>query len=288
MKDIIWIIPVYLLFKASIKPITAMAKLTGNFDFTGTLGNISAYTRRGSDKIILRLKGGPSKKKIKTHPRFEPVRNNNMEFGGRSSTIKRINLVISPLKPLADFNIASAFQPILKRAQLLDTVSKPGTRNVLLSRHPRLFEGFDFNRQNSFSSIIRSPLSHTLSRTSLTPAIEIPQLIPGINFFIPGKYPLFSFIATVGAVPDMTWRKFRYEPFEEINLINCYQEITTAWLPCVKGAAASAINFSMTELPKGSDWSLLLTVGIRFATVGGDGEPEQIKYAGAGKILAAQ
>jgi len=39
-----------------------MAELLSGFEFTGRLGNITAYKMKGSDKIILRTRGGASKK----------------------------------------------------------------------------------------------------------------------------------------------------------------------------------------------------------------------------------
>ncbi|HEX3009510.1 MAG TPA: hypothetical protein VHO90_18030 [Bacteroidales bacterium] len=42
-----------------------MARLKGTVEFTGSLGNITAYTMRGSDKIILRARGGRAGKKLR-------------------------------------------------------------------------------------------------------------------------------------------------------------------------------------------------------------------------------
>ena len=61
-----------------------MAKLDGTIQFTGSLQNLSFYKMRGSDKIIVRKKGGPSRKQVKHSPNFENTRHNNSEFGGRA------------------------------------------------------------------------------------------------------------------------------------------------------------------------------------------------------------
>jgi hypothetical protein len=42
-----------------------MAKLDGNFGFTGTLGKLSAYKKKGTEGIVLRTKGGPSRDQVK-------------------------------------------------------------------------------------------------------------------------------------------------------------------------------------------------------------------------------
>ncbi len=266
-----------------------MAKLTPGLLFTGSLGNLSAYTRRGSDKIIVRHKGGPSKKRLRTDPKCINVRKNYTEFGGRSSTVKNLNLVLHPLKPLGDINIASMLNKMLIPAQKIDGVSDWGQRSVLLSRLPQVIEGFDFNSQNGLTSIIRSPLMHDLSRESLTTKVKIPALLPGINFFAPpGQYPLFSMIGVLGAVPDMRYSHSRYEPMAMIDLNLSYCKAETPWLPSVNGADATALDFSIQQLPAGRDWSLMLAVGIRFATVGADGQPKQIRYAGAAKILGVR
>ena len=54
-----------------------MANLTGNFSFTGSISNLSAYKRRDLDKVILRTKGGARKEKIKKDPAFALTRKHN-------------------------------------------------------------------------------------------------------------------------------------------------------------------------------------------------------------------
>jgi hypothetical protein len=65
-----------------------MAEMTPGFSLVGSISNLSAYKRRGSDKIIVRTKGGPSKEQINRLPSFKGLRNRNKEFGGRSTTCK--------------------------------------------------------------------------------------------------------------------------------------------------------------------------------------------------------
>ena len=49
---------------------------------TGSISNVSFYTRRGSDKMIARSKGGASKEKIKSAPEFEGFRLQQKEWKG--------------------------------------------------------------------------------------------------------------------------------------------------------------------------------------------------------------
>ena len=66
------------------------------------------------DGIIVRKKGGASKKRIKKDPEFFQTRLLNSEFGGRSAASKRIMKVLLPLKPLADYNIAGPLNALLR------------------------------------------------------------------------------------------------------------------------------------------------------------------------------
>jgi len=97
-----------------------MAHISKGIVFTGSLANVSAYKMRGSDKIILRTKGGPSKKKIKHSPNFQNTRLLNAEFGGRATATKWIRKALRPLLPLADYNIAGPLNALLKPIQLME------------------------------------------------------------------------------------------------------------------------------------------------------------------------
>ena len=44
-----------------------MVKIKGPFKMNGSMAGISFYTMRGSDKVIMRTKGGATKKKIKNY-----------------------------------------------------------------------------------------------------------------------------------------------------------------------------------------------------------------------------
>src|SRR3979490_2115183 len=103
-----------------------MAKLEPGFGFLGGMSNVSAYKRKDMEGIILRRKGGPSKKKIKTHESFVVTRKNNEEFGGRSSASKWIRRTLLPLKPLSDYNIAGPINALLKPIQEMDSLSEFG------------------------------------------------------------------------------------------------------------------------------------------------------------------
>ena len=53
-----------------------MAIIKGAFQMTGSIRGVSFYTRRGSDKVIMRTKGGVSKEKMAKAPQYESLRKN--------------------------------------------------------------------------------------------------------------------------------------------------------------------------------------------------------------------
>jgi hypothetical protein len=259
---------------------------TSPFTFLGPIGNISVYKRRDLDKVIVRYKGGPSKRQIKESEKFEKTRRINAEFGGRSIASSWIMFAMWLQKPLADFNIAGPLNSLLRPVQELDTENEKGKRTVLLSRQPSLLEGFDLNRKRPFASIVRNPLRYTLSRAPLQATIDIPALLPGINLQTPGNYPMYSFIAILGVVPDCHFTPQGYQPsqFEQ----GVYpKEVYSDWYPVLNGSAATTLEINIGNTPPWDAFTLILSIGIRFGTIGADGNIQQVKYAGSAKILAA-
>src|SRR5688572_12822487 len=109
---------------------------TGNFEFTGSIGNFSYYKRHDMDKVIVRTKGGPSREKVRHSPDFENTRRNNKEFAGRSRATMYIKRGLDTLVSLADYNIAGYLNARLKPVQDLDATNEWGKRSVLLSKNP--------------------------------------------------------------------------------------------------------------------------------------------------------
>ena len=269
-----------------------MAKLKSVLDFTGRLGTISAYKRKDIDGIILRAPGGASREKIKNSPSFERTREINKEFGGRSRASGLIMQAMWPLKPLADYNIAGPLNKLIKPLQELDTVNLKGKRDIFFTKAPGLLEGFQFNKKNPFDSIVRSQVSFTLDREQLSAAVSIPKLVPGINFVVPPvNYPLFSLVVRVNPVPNLSLKGARYETvndeFKKLSMI----EPETPWYPVQKGSDAVVFENILEAADPGilkDDFVLVMGIGIRFGTIGPDGEVQQVKYAGAAKILAVR
>jgi len=265
-----------------------MAELKG-IPFLGSLGTLSAYKRKDSDKIILRGKGGPSKEKIKNDPTLYNVRDNNAEFGGRSKAGKGIRNALAELGRLADHNISASLNTLLRKVQLADKVGLKGERIIELSKHAGLLQGFSFNRKYPFDSVVRIPVQCSIDKEAFSAIFTIPELLPGINLFIPNKSPLFQIKVTLGAVPDCLYLK-EYKVYDlpdpTKSIIGNRGSIETEWFPSSIGCKMQEIELKLPNPIKASAYTLVAGIGIQYGTLGAGAVIEPVPDAGSAKVIS--
>ena len=127
-----------------------MAILTEGIQFTGSIGSYSAYRMRGSDKIILRKKGGASRKQIQKDPAFQATRNLNYEWAAVAWAAMNIRIGLGALKPLADYNISGPLNALVKKIQSTDSLNPKGRRSILFSRQPDSLSSFPIQPPHYF------------------------------------------------------------------------------------------------------------------------------------------
>lgn len=265
-----------------------MAYLKG-ITFIGGLGDVTAYTMKGSDKIILRRKGGASRSRIKNDARFDVLRRYGQELGGCSVLGKAIRSMFGPHRALADQNLCPALNQYLLPVQRLDTTNELGRRSIRLSQMPQLLAGFSLNKQISlFDSTIRSAITARIDREDLSAHLDVPELLPGINFHPPEDQLMYSVTAALGIVPDAA-----YDEQQEKYVVSPWFDTTyapsmasTAWLPSGVRADAATLTISLPQRPSTAEFSLMLSVGIRYGVFLGDGSVQQARRVGAAKVLA--
>ncbi len=264
-----------------------MANLKGNIAFTGSVGGLSAYTRKGSEKIILRTKGGASKDKIKRSAAFTNTRKLNAEFGGASTTARNIKLAMTGLTHLDHSNFQSRLTGVCSRIQKLDTTNDWGRRVVLISRYRQLLEGFNLEMGTGFNSIIKHPLQCSINRNELSATVLVPQLFPHISVYVPGRFSLFRLIAVLGVVPDMQYDESlkQYVPVNKKVLLR-RADVYTAWLSTEEICPQQMLSLQMQgDARMSDDDSLLLTVGVEFGIAVRADVIEPVNYAGAARIM---
>jgi hypothetical protein len=265
-----------------------MAYLNG-ITFIGSLGNVSAYTQRGSDKIILRRKGGPSPAMVKNDARFDVQRRYGQELGGCSVLGKAIRTMFGPHRALADHNLCPMLNQYLLQVQRRDTSNELGQRAVRLSQIPALLAGFSLNKKKSlFDSTIRSAITATIDRATFSARLHVPELMPGINFHPDATQPVYSITAVLGIVPDAVFDADREGYITPPWFDTTYAPVmmSTAWYPTSVGLEATTLDVSVPQRPPENDFSVMLSVGVRYGMFLGDGTVLQSRRVGAAKVLA--
>ena len=256
--------------------------------FTGSLGDLSFYHMRGTDKIVVRRKGGASKETIKKSPKFALPRLYMSEFGGCSTMGKEVRFMMHPMRALADYNFSGFINKSLKLIQKQDPTSKLGQRAIELSKHPKLLEGFQLNKYTTFDSMVRSTLNWSIDAEKGSAKVEIPALVRDINFFPNNRHSKFSITISLGVVPDFKFnpRTGKYQAPTWYDTMYGCSYTSSDWYSALKGSPATTLELALDQLPPEGGYSLMLGIGICFGDSMDDGDVKQIKRAGAAKILA--
>ena len=262
-----------------------MAQLEGPFQFTGNLHNLSAYKMKGSDKIIVRMKGGATKERIHSGPEFVRTRENNSEFSGRSRASFWVRDVFHSIRKIADYPLSGAMTGRMTRIQKLDLESFRGERNLYISRHPGLLEGFPLNKRTSWDSVVEVPLHYQLSKETYSLHLELPKLIPGLNFQPRRDLPLYRISVLLGIVPDIYFSPNGYGPKKGYTP-HQKKKWESAWHTTARGSEPQTADLKLDFNPPDADHSLMLAVGLSYGKMLSEKEVEMVKNVGAGKIVA--
>jgi hypothetical protein len=212
-----------------------MAYLT-ELKFNGSLGDFTAYDLRGTEKTVIRRKGGASKETIRNSPQFATARLWMTEFGGCSTMGKEVRFMMSPMKALADYNFSGFVNKALKQIQKLDGVSELGRRAIRVSQHPELLQGFSLNKYTTFDSMVRTAVTCTIDRATGTARVSIPKLLRDINFFPNNQHPAYSIVVCLGVVPDFEFnpQSGKYAPPKWYDAMQGFQMAETPWYSSLK------------------------------------------------------
>ena len=154
-----------------------MAKLNSLFKFEGTLDDVTAYKRKGS--FFLRKKGGISKDRIMSDPKFARVRENNAEFGETGQSVKALRDAFSMIsKNVKVGEIAPKLMKTFTQIKNMDTTSVRGERKVAIgiasAEAKAKLIGIDFSESSSLFSTLSKQLTVDPNNGSIT----ITDLIP--------------------------------------------------------------------------------------------------------------
>lgn len=255
-----------------------MARLSGNLDFTGSIGNISAYKNKATGETILRTKGGASKEKIRHDKAFESTRRNNNEFGGASSAGKALRDALYPVHHITGGSAGYINKLMLALAKM-DSATEWGRRAVRFSETRRFLEGFDLNKRSLLNSIIRQPALAGIDRSAGSGSLVIPALIPGINLQLQADHKLYRFALMLAVITDFEYKPLAEPFYRPVMPVTYATEIsTTAWF----SSKEHLKNF--TGLP--DCHTILIALGIEFGQPLSNQLTEIIPKSGTVQILA--
>jgi len=261
-----------------------MATLKEGLELTGSIGKLSAYKIRGSDKIIVRRKGGPKRKQVLNSKKFERTRENMKEFVGVGMAVKAIRSPLIHVKRLAEHNFTPTLTRICKKIQVLDKAGENGRRGIYLSRHRYMLAGFRLNKKHPFVSIVTGPVGVTLHRESKSALIQLPQLIAGVNLNVPWKRPLFRFCMSLGIVPDVIYESKGYNNYPAEWVV---AKLDTAWYLATELFEPQTLELKLdVPGPIKDSHTLVFAIGIEMGAPSLYGQIDEVKYAGSACILA--
>ena len=266
-----------------------MAIVKGPIVMTGGFGNASFYTRRGSDKVIARIKGGASKEKIKTSPKFEGFRLQQKEWKGCTAFASVLRYAFGGLHRLADYNLTPVLNGFAKNLQKTDTVNAVGTRNVCLSGLGYTLENFNFNRTYPFNTVLRVMVQGAINRETGRATVQVPRINTETDMLNVQRLPYFRLIVALGVVSDLVYNEAGNEYRPAVPEMHGISEVVTGdWLPAENMLTEQTIAVQLDDdtLRYLTDkCTLILSMAIEFGKVGFTGAPQEVKYAGSGRVL---
>ena len=256
-----------------------------DFPFPLKLAGYSVYKMRGTDKMVVRAKGGPSLEKMRTDKKLQGSRNQQTQFGASSTSAKSIRDAMFSITHLADFGIHGHILKLNLAIMGMDENNKLGRQSLLYSRGLHFFEGLSLNRGITFDSVVTTTIPYSLDRNTCSAVLQLPSLTNGINFNCAWNYPFFRFRVNLGIVRDKVYvNGSGYEvltPAENENAA----EVNTEWAPVKVGFDSEPLDLQINNPVFDEHCHLILSIGIEFGTQT-NGTIQHVKYAGCAKILA--
>ena len=268
-----------------------MAIVRGALQVTGSIKGVTFYTRVGSDKVIMRTKGGPSKQRMAKGQEFEKVRQHQQEWGECVQFARAVRNAVGENYRLCDFNLSPVWTGIGKNLVKMDQVGKVGERRLFLSSYRQALEGFSFNRNYPLNSVLRVLPVCQVNRDILSASVTFPRINTTNDILNVQRLPYFRLVVCLGTVSDMVYNPqnlfYNFEPLVDLMQGVCVNHVTE-WFSADNLLKAQTIELSMNEELREfmtENVCLLLSIGIEFGKVGFGGEIVEVKHAGSAKIV---
>jgi len=266
-----------------------MAIIKGAIQMTGSIKGVTFYTRRGSDQVIMRTKGGTSKDKINRLPQFEGMRLQQKEWSGCTKFASGVRTAFGGLHRLADYNLSSVLNGMGNKLQKLDITHEKGKRPVCLSNLKMALDGFNFNRNYPFNSVLRVTTNFEINRDTLQAMVTIPRINTEIDLLNIQRLPFFRIIVVLGTASDMIYNSNLNDYIPMVEGLHGTAAVKNSdWFSANSIVEEQTLTIQMIDRQLAlltDNVSVILSIAVEFGTVGFTGAPVEVKYAGCAKVL---
>jgi len=260
---------------------------------TGGIKGLSFYTLAGTDKVIVRTKGGPSARRIKEGSEFAVLRTHQQEWSGCIKFSQGVKKALGETYRLADYNISPVLNGMGKNLMKLDTEHIVGERILKLSTYKPALENFNLNRNYAFNAVLRINPVFEIHREALTASVIFPHFNSGTDLLNIQRLPYFRLIICIGTISDMNYYPARYGSSyfpAHPEMDGCNASAMTGWLSANDMIMEQRLSVSLESMVSGmqDDVTVILSVGIEFGNVGFAGQIAEVKRAGCAKIVGVK
>lgn len=267
-----------------------MARVNGIFNITGSLQNVSFYTMKGSDKVYVRTKGGPSSRRMKTGPEFELIRKHQKEWKGCVKFSGYFKGRLDGIYRMRDYNVSPVLNGIAKKIMKLDTENEIGKRSILLSKSQETFEGFNLNRRFPFNAVFRTSLQVEIDRQQSRMVVRIPRMATANDLYNVQNLPYFRLTFNLSRFSDMVFSSLSDNYITAVNdRTLTYVEKSTEWFSANDVISEQTLVLDLEKVISEDDMKHITwmgSAGIEFGNAGVGGTIEAVKHACCAKILS--
>lgn len=184
-----------------------MAKQAGYIKLEGTMGDLSFYKNRDG-KFIARRKGGVSKKRILTDPKYKRTRENLAEFAVAAASAKFLKNAFREIEIKSNGGklhnrLYSAAMKVVKS----DPLSARGERKFELG-DMTIMKGFEFSEKATLENVLKVQPKKAEDEASFT--VTIPQITPSTHL-IYAEGAKFYRLSLIRAAVDFVQKTYSSE-----------------------------------------------------------------------------
>ncbi|MEI6556367.1 MAG: hypothetical protein WCL70_12325 [Paludibacter sp.] len=214
------------------------------------------------------------------------------EWSGVTKLASALRYTFGGLHRLADYNLTSVLNGLVNKMQKADAAGEKGKRAVRLSQFRQALDGFNFNRNYPFNTVLRVSATYELNRETLSALVTVPRINTDMDLLNIQRLPYFRIIVALGAVSDMIFDEKLRDYIPTVPALHGVSVVTnSAWFSANTILEEQALTANLSEKQADlltDEVSVVLSIAVEFGMVGFSGEPVEVKYAGCGKVLCSR